>query len=148
MPCLAFDIPLDPIPATPEAEPTVARKEASMLPLVSALFDLSPQVRYIALLNGKDLSLHQRPGISGASESETDRYEELLVNPTVLTLLRRRGELDCGGLDHLWIRYGNFWTGVFPFPGGHLNVGLEPDATPTDFVAAIRAEMAKAGLSA
>jgi hypothetical protein len=110
-----------------------------MSPLTDALFDLSPKVRYVAVLAGKELLLRERPGLSGASTSETDRYEELLVNPAVLTLLRRRGELDCGGLDHVWIRYGNFWTGLFPTADGHVNVGLEPDAVPTEHVDRIRA---------
>ena len=112
-----------------------------MSALADALFALSPKVRYVAVLRGRDLVLRERPGLTGASASETDRYEELLVNPTVLTLLRRRGEIDCGGLDHVWIRYGNFWTGLFPLPDGHLNVGLEPSAVPTEFVARIRAQM-------
>jgi len=112
-----------------------------MSQLSDALFALSPKVRYVALLRGKELELRERPGLAGASATETDRYEELLVNPAVLTLLRRRGELDCGGLDHVWIRYGNFWTGLFPFEDGHVNVGLEPDAVPTEFVGRIRAAL-------
>ena len=112
-----------------------------MTQLSDALFTLSPLVRYVALLRGQELQLRERPGLSDASASETDRYEELLVNPAVLTLLRRRGELDCGGLDHVWIRYGNFWTGLFPLDDGHLNVGLEPAAVPTEFVDRIRAEL-------
>jgi hypothetical protein len=111
-----------------------------------ALFAVSPLVRYVALLRGKDLQLRERPGLAGASASETDRYEELLVNPAVLTLLRRRGELDCGGLDHVWIRYGNFWTGLFPFEDGHVNVGLEPEASPAELVPRIRAVLEEAGL--
>ena len=107
-----------------------------------ALFALSPAVRYVAFLQGRDLRLASRPGLVGASEAETDRYEELLVNPAVLTLLQRRGELDCGGLDHLWIRYGNFWTGLFPLADGHLNVGLEPDANPTAVESGIQAVIA------
>jgi len=110
-----------------------------MSALADALFALSPKVRYVAVLRGRDLVLRERPGLTGASASETDRYEELLVNPTVLTLLRRRGEIDCGGLDHVWIRYGNFWTGLFPTADGHVNVGLEPDAVPTEIVDRIRA---------
>ena len=116
--------------------------------LFDALFALSPIVRYVALLQGKELRLRERPGLRGASASETDRYEELLVNPGVLTLLGRRGDIDCGGLDHVWIRYGNFWTGLFPLADGHLNVGLEPHAVPTDFVDRIRAEMRRHGLEA
>lgn len=117
-----------------------------MTELAQALFALSPLVRYVALLRGRDLELQERPGLAGASASETDRYEELLVNPGVLTLLRRRGEIDCGGLDHVWIRYGNFWTGLFPLEDGHVNVGLEPDAVPTEIVPKIRAVLARAGL--
>ncbi len=113
--------------------------------LADALFALSPRVRYVAVLRGRALLLRERPGLSGASAAETDRYEELLVNPAVLTLLRRRGEIDCGGLDHVWIRYGNFWTGLFPLDDGHVNVGLEPDAVPTEHVAAIRATLARLG---
>jgi hypothetical protein len=110
------------------------------------LFALSPLVRYVALLRGRELKLRERPGLSGASASETDRYEELLVNPAVLTLLGRRGDIDCGGLDHVWIRYGNFWTGLFPLEDGHLNVGLEPQAVPTEFVGRIRSELQRHGL--
>ena len=110
------------------------------------LFALSPLVRYVALLRGRELQLRERPGLSGASASETDRYEELLVNPAVLTLLGRRGDIDCGGLDHVWIRYGNFWTGLFSLEDGHLNVGLEPQAVPTEFVERIRAELRRGGL--
>jgi len=114
-----------------------------MTKLADALFALSPQVRYVALLRGRDLLLKERPGIGQASAAETDRYEELLVNPAVLNLLSRRGEIDCGGLDHVWIRYGNFWTGLFLTPDGHVNVGLEPDAVPTDFVHRIRGALAR-----
>jgi hypothetical protein len=118
-----------------------------MAELAESLFAHSPLVRYVALLRGRDLQLRERPGLSGASASETDRHEELLVNPAVLTLLGRRGDLDCGGLDHVWIRFGNFWTGLFPLADGHLNVGLEPSAVPTEFVERIRAEVRRNGLS-
>lgn len=114
--------------------------------LIQSLFGVSPAVRYVAILRGKELRLRERPGLQGASTSETDRYEELLVNPGVLTLLRRRGEIDCGGLDHVWIRYGNFWTGLFPLEDGHVNVGLELQAVPTEFVDRIRAELRRHGV--
>jgi hypothetical protein len=54
------------------------------------------------------------------------------VNPAVLTLLGRRGELDCGGLDHVWIRYGNFWTGLFPTPTGTSTSGSSRRPVPTE----------------
>ena len=53
----------------------------AMTQLSDALFTLSPLVRYVALLRGQELQLRERPGLSDASASETDRYEELLVNP-------------------------------------------------------------------
>src|SRR5688572_2899442 len=74
--------------------------------LMDALFDLSPQVRYVAVYRYGELSLRQRRDLSLASAAESDRYEELLVNPTVLTLTRQRGDIDCGGLDYVVIRYG------------------------------------------
>ncbi len=46
----------------------------------------------------------------------------------------------------MWIRYGNFWTGLFPILHGHVNVGLEPEAVPTELVERIRAELRRAGL--
>jgi hypothetical protein len=64
--------------------------------LIDALFDLSPQVRYVAVYRYGELSLRQRRDLSLASAAQSDRYEELLVNPTVLTLTRQRGDIDCG----------------------------------------------------
>jgi hypothetical protein len=98
--------------------------------LIDALFDLSPQVRYVAIYGHGELSLRQRPELSLASAPESDRYEELLVNPTILTLTRRRGEIDCGGLDYVVVRYGNFFQFVVPIEGGHASVAIEPDAEP------------------
>ena len=49
--------------------------------LIDALFDLTPAVRYVAIYRHGQLSLRQRPDLSLASAPESDRYEELLVNP-------------------------------------------------------------------
>ena len=98
--------------------------------LIDALFDLSPQVRYVAIYRHGELSLRQRHDLSLASAAESDRYEELLVNPTVLTLTRQRGEIDCGGLDYVVVRYGNFFQFVAPVESGHVSVAFEPEADP------------------
>ena len=76
---------------------------------MDALFNLSLQVRYVAVYRHGELSLRQRPNLSLASAPESDRYEELLVNPTLLTLTRQRGDIDCGGLSYVVVRYGNFF---------------------------------------
>jgi hypothetical protein len=98
--------------------------------LIDAIFALSTQVRYVAVYRDQELVLRARPGLTGASAAESDRYEELLVNPTLLTLAGQRGAIDCGGLEFLVIRYGNFFQVVRPVSGGHLSVAVEPDADP------------------
>ena len=88
-----------------------------------------------------------RWGLSDASSAESDYYEELLVNPTLLTLARQRGELDCGGLRHVIVGYGNFNQVMMYSPdGGHVSVcvGLEGDpARVARMVAELLAESAR-----
>lgn len=94
------------------------------------MFRLGSQVRYVALGQGQDITTAQREGVQAPSESGSDFYEELLVNPALLTLARQRGNLDCGGLRHLVIAYGNFNQVVVPLPDGtgHLSVCVEREA--------------------
>ena len=107
--------------------------------LIERVFALTSEVRYVAAyINGK-LRSSQRPGLAQASASESDKYEELIVNPTLLTLTRQRGEIDCGGLEFVLIRYGSFYELVLPLPGGHLSVGIEPHADPLRLVPQLRA---------
>ena len=96
--------------------------------LIEQCLALSPDVRYVAVYRDGVLQSRERSGLAGASATESDRYEELLVNPTALTLVRQRGNIDCGGVRYLVIRYGNFYQCVFPVPGGHVSVALEPTA--------------------
>ena len=77
------------------------RESPAVADPVDAIFDLSPAVRYVAFAHGQDVRLRERPGLSAASSGESDRYEELLVNPALITLARQRGDIDCGGLDYL-----------------------------------------------
>jgi hypothetical protein len=93
--------------------------------LIDRCFTLGPDVRYVAVYIDDVLQSRERSGLSGASAAESDRYEELLVNPAVLTLVRQRGNIDCGGVRYFVIRYGNFFQCVFPVPGGHVAVALE-----------------------
>jgi len=88
------------------------------------------QIRYVALRNGGRLWLRQREQLRNASSSESDRYEELIVNPTLLTLVRQRGDIDCGGARFVLIRCGNFLQFVAPLADGHISIGMEPDCDP------------------
>jgi hypothetical protein len=57
--------------------------------LAQALFAVLPAVRYVALARGQNVSLQERLRPGDASSRESDRYEGLLVNPTLLTVARR-----------------------------------------------------------
>jgi hypothetical protein len=106
--------------------------------LMESLFTLSSDIRYVALRIGNDLDIQQRQGIQESSSSESDRYEELLVNPTLITLATERGQIDCGGLEFIVIRYGNFFQLVHPVKAGHISIAIEPGGDPLSLVASIR----------
>src|SRR5262245_18850693 len=110
--------------------------------LVDRVMALGAAIRYAALDHDADIVTRLRPdlkpGDGTTSSGESDHYEELLVNPAVLLLTQRRGDIDCGGLDHVVISYGNFHQLVIPLDGGHLSVAIERTADPQGFVAPIR----------
>ena len=103
-----------------------------------AIFAVSTAVRYVAVGRGQDVQLRERPGLADASSGDSDRYEELLVNPTLITLARQRGDIDCGGLDYLIVAYGSFFQLVLPIDGGHVSVAIERSQPPTELVEPIR----------
>ncbi len=93
--------------------------------ILGRILEALPQVRYVAVYRAGDLRVRERSDIENASTSESDRYEELLVNPTMLKLLTQRGEIDCGGLEYVIVKYGNFYQFVQSVNGGHISVALE-----------------------
>ncbi|WP_225642582.1 hypothetical protein [Streptomyces werraensis] len=87
-------------------------------------------VRYAAVRSRGEVWMWSRPDLANASDSESDRYEELLVNPTLLLLVKQRGQIDCGGMDYVIIRYGNFFQVVKEIdPETHISlaVGIDGD---------------------
>jgi hypothetical protein len=117
-----------------------------MTAIASELFRASPEIRYVAIYRGGEPELSERPGLRGASAAESDRYEEILVNPTLMTLARQRGDIDCGGVVFLLIRYGNFFQLVHPIRDGHVSVAIEPGGDPLDILPAVRRVITEAGL--
>jgi hypothetical protein len=110
------------------------------------IFASGSEIRYVAFGKGQDVVLRERSGLVDASSKESDRYEELLVNPTLLLLARQRGDIDCGGLRYLVVAYGNFWQLVIPTDhASHVSVSVESDADPvaaaSRVVAVIREHM-------
>jgi hypothetical protein len=116
-----------------------------MSDLQKDVFAISPGIRYVAVADGQQVQMRSRPGLPDASSSDSDRYEELLVNPTLLTLATQRGNIDCGGLRYLIIGYGPFQQLVIPRPAGHLSIAFEPGASPLDYLQAILGVIAHHG---
>lgn len=82
----------------------------------------SNEIRYAALYKNSELYTKEKSTGEGHSAAESDQYEELLVNPTLLKLASQRGNIDCGGLRYMIIGYGNFYQLVKEVNGGHISV--------------------------
>ena len=119
-----------------------------MSDLQKDVFAISPDIRYVAIADGQQVQMRSRPDLRNASSSDSDRYEELLVNPTLLTLATQRGNIDCGGLRYLIIGYGHFQQLVIPSLAGHVSIAFELGANPLDYLQAILGVMAHHGLPA
>jgi len=98
--------------------------------MIQSIFQISDTIRYVAVYKNGQLESKSKSDTLDASSSESDRYEELLVNPTLLKLASQRGNIDCDGLDYLLIRYGNFYQFVLPESWGHVSVCIEANADP------------------
>ena len=72
---------------------------------------------------------------------ETDRIEELIVNPVVLELAARRGNLDMEGIRYVVIRYGTQYQLLMPYREGHLSVGVEKQDDPLEIAPKIAAAL-------
>src|SRR5437879_512023 len=89
------------------------------------LLSLEPKIRYVAVnQNGQITEMEQSQSHRSSNPAETDRMEELLVNPVVLELTRRRGDLDLEGLRYVVIRYGSQYQLVMPYRNGHISIGV------------------------
>lgn len=106
---------------------------------ITSILDLSPDIRYVAIYRNDTLEMAQRESIEDASASESDRYEELLVNPTLLTLVKARGDIDCGGASFVVVGYGNFLQLVVALPDGHASVCFAKGSDPVSHVDAVLA---------
>ena len=113
--------------------------------LARDIFAVSDTIRYVAVYDNGDLSLNQKEGIADSSSSESDKYEELIVNPTILKIATQRGDIDCGGLDYYIIKYGSFFLLAIPTPTGHVSVGIENDGDPIAIESKVRSVLKGAG---
>ncbi len=97
------------------------------------IFELDLSIRYVAVnQNGEIVEMEQR--LPTFNPVDTDRMEELLVNPTVLNITKRRGDLDLEGVRFVLIQYGLQYQTVFNYRAGHVSVGIESDSDAIDIV--------------
>jgi hypothetical protein len=116
--------------------------------LLTEVFEISGDIRYVAVYNNDSLFMKQRNDIKNVSSNESDKYEELLVNPTLIKLASQRGNIDCGGLEYFIIRYGNFFVLLTPCKNGHVNIGVEPGTAPYLFIEPLNAILRKYDMKA
>ncbi len=90
------------------------------------VFAMAEEIRYVAVYYQGKLESVSTPTLSGSEWWESDKYEELIVNPTLITLLRQRGNINRGGIRRVMIEYGDLMQFVQPIQGGHISVGFEP----------------------
>jgi len=109
--------------------------------MIEGIFRISDHIRYVAIYRDGRLEKDSKSDTVGTSSSESDKYEELLVNPTLLKLATQRGNIDCGGMDHILIRYGNFYQLVWPESWGHVSVCIELSANPLEIYNDIKIQM-------
>jgi len=105
--------------------------------MIKHIFSISDDIRYVAIYKNGKLESKSKEETENASSSDSDLYEELLVNPTLLKLATQRGNIDCGGLDYLLIRYGNFYQWILPVDWGHVSVCIEKYSDPIEIGARI-----------
>ena len=95
-------------------------------PLARTLFAADPKIRYVAVnRRGRITEMEQRAEWSSLNPSETDRLEELVVNPVILEAAARRGNIDLDGVRAVIIRYGLLDQIVLPVADGHVSVGVQ-----------------------
>lgn len=94
--------------------------------IARTLLALDSKVRYVAVnQRGTIEEMLQAEDHPSFNPSETDRLEELIVNPVALELFARRGNLDLGGLRFLVVRYGLQFQLILPWREGHVSIGIE-----------------------
>jgi hypothetical protein len=110
--------------------------------LSARLFRIEPKIRYVAVnQNGKIVEMEQSPSHPSYNPCETDRMEELIVNPVMLELAARRGNLDMEGIRYVIIRYGTQYQLLMPYQEGHLSIGVEKQDDPVEIASKIRAAL-------
>lgn len=105
--------------------------------LIEKIFEISPSIRYVSVYKDDILESKQKENIDNCSSSESDKYEELFVNPTILKIASQRGKVDCGGLEYVIIKYGNFYQLIRNYQNGHVSICIDVKQNPFELQSAI-----------
>jgi len=97
---------------------------------MDTLLGVSESIRAVAVYREGDLTTRVRPGVPEPWSSTSDRYEEFLVNPALLTLVAERGAIDRNGARYVLIRYDKFFRLLLPLGDGHISLCIEPRGQP------------------
>lgn len=110
--------------------------------LSAHLFRLEPRIRYVAVnQNGQIVEMEQSPSHPTLNPHDTDRIEELIVNPIVLEIAARRGNLDMDGVRYVVIRYGTQFQVLMPYRDGHISIGVNAQDDPVAIAQTVAAAL-------
>ena len=110
--------------------------------LSERLFRLEPRIRYVALnQKGQIQEMRQSPRHPSTNPLESDRIEELIVNPAVLEIAARRGNIDMDGIRYVVIRYGTQYQLLLPYREGHLSIGVNLEDDPIEIARKVAAAL-------
>ncbi len=99
--------------------------------LSTLLFKLEPKIRYVAVNQNREIvQMEQSPQHASYNPHESDLIEELIVNPTVLDITKRRGDIDMNGIRYVIIRYGTQYQVLMPYRDGHISIGVDLENDP------------------
>lgn len=98
------------------------------------IFRLSPSIRYVSIYADATVQMRQRGDLPNVSSPESDKYEELFINPVLLKLAKQRGIVDCGGARYVIVGYGHFHQLVIDRPNGHVSVCFDLGENPIVYV--------------
>ncbi len=125
------------IPVNPTSFPPAPEEKLS-----ERLFRLEPKIRYVALnQKGQIEEMRQSPRHPSTNPPESDRIEELIVNPIVLEIAARRGNIDMDGIRYVVIRYGTQYQVLLPYRDGHLSIGVNLEDDPIEIARKVAAAL-------
>jgi hypothetical protein len=116
--------------------------EAPEEKLSERLFRLEPRIRYVALNQRAQIKeMRRSPLHPSTNPPESDRIEELIVNPIVLEIAARRGNIDMDGVRYVIIRYGTQYQLLLPYQDGHLSIGVNLEDDPIEIARRVAAAL-------